>query len=110
MEDAGGEGAGPEPKEHVAELADGGVGEDALNVVLDEGDGGGENGGDGADGGDDGEGCGGELVEAVGAGDHVHAGGDHGGGVDEGGYRGGALHGVGQPHVEGDLGGLAGGT
>src|SRR5687768_18519058 len=107
MEDAGCEGAGPEPEEHVPELADGGVGEDALYVVLDEGDGGGEDGGNGADGGYDGEGRRSELVEAVGAGDHVDAGGDHGGGVDEGGYGGGAFHRVGQPDVQGHLGGLA---
>ena len=36
-----------------------------------------------------------------------HAGGDHGGGVDEGRHGRGALHGVGQPHVERELGRLA---
>ena len=38
------------------------------------------------------------------AGDHVDAGGDHGGGVDQGADRRGAFHGVGQPDVEGNLG------
>ena len=61
-----------------------------------------------ADDGDDAEGEGGAIEEDVGAGDHVDAGGDHGGGVDEGGDGGGAFHGVGEPDVEGDLGGLAG--
>ncbi len=44
------------------------------------------------------------------AGDHVDAGGDHGGGVDERGDRRGAFHGVGEPDVERDLRGLAGGS
>ena len=38
---------------------------------------------------------------------HVNAGGDHGGGVDQGGNRGGAFHGVGQPDVQRNLRGLA---
>src|SRR5690606_984686 len=42
--------------------------------------------------------------------DDVDAGGDHGDGVDEGRHRGGSLHGVGQPHGQPDLGGLAGGA
>ena len=42
--------------------------------------------------------------------DHVDAGRDHGGGVDEGGDRGGAFHGVGQPDVERNLRGFAGGA
>ena len=46
----------------------------------------------------------------VAARDHVDAGGDHGGGVDERGDRRGAFHGVGQPDVERDLRGLAGGA
>ena len=44
---------------------------------------------------------------AVEAGHQVHAGHDHGGGVDEGGDRRGAGHGVGQPHVQRELGALA---
>ena len=42
-------------------------------------------------------------------GHHVHAGGHHGGGVDQGADRGGAFHGIGQPGIEGDLGRFAGG-
>ena len=41
---------------------------------------------------------------------HVNAGGDHGGGVDQRGDRGGAFHGVRQPDVERELGGLADGA
>ena len=46
----------------------------------------------------------------MGAGDHVDAGGDHGGGVDERGDGRGAFHGVGQPDVERKLRALAGGA
>ncbi len=42
VEDAGGVGADSAGQEHVAELRDGGVGEDALDVVLHHADGGGE--------------------------------------------------------------------
>ncbi len=48
------------------------------------------------------------VKEDVGAGDHVDAGGDHGGGVDERGDRRGAFHRVGQPDVERKLRALAG--
>ena len=50
------------------------------------------------------------VEERVAARDHVDAGGDHGGGVDERGDGRGAFHRVGQPDVEGDLRGLAGGA
>ena len=53
---------------------------------------------------------GGAVEEDVAARDHVDAGGDHGGGVDEGGDRRGAFHRVGQPDVERDLRGFAGGA
>ena len=71
---------------------------------------GGEEGGGGADDGDDAEREGAAVEEGVAARDHVDAGGDHGGGVDERGDRGGAFHGVGEPDVERDLRGLAGGA
>ena len=48
----------------------------------------------------------GEAEEDVGAGDQVDARGDHGRGVDQGGDRGGALHRVGQPGMERQLGRL----
>ena len=48
------------------------------------------------------------IKEHVRAHDHVDAGGDHGGGMDQGGDRSGAFHGVRQPDVKGNLRGLAG--
>ncbi len=107
------DGAEAEGEEHVAELGEGGVGPDFFEVVLAEGDGGGEEGGEAADAGDDVEG---EVVirvheeEGHGAGDEVNARGDHGCGVDEGGDGGGAFHGVRQPDMEGELGGFAEGA
>ncbi len=50
------------------------------------------------------------LEELVAARHHVHARRHHGGGVDERGDRRGAFHGVGQPGVERELGGLAAGA
>ncbi len=108
MEDGrrvGGDAAG---EEHVAELRDGGVGEHALDVVLDEADGGGEESRGGADDGDHGEREGRAIKEEMRAGDHVDAGSDHGGGVDERGDGRGAFHGVGQPDVERKLRAFAG--
>ena len=55
VEHADGDAADAEADHHVAELRDGGVGEDALDVVLRDGDECAEEGGDGADPGDDGE-------------------------------------------------------
>ena len=52
VEDSGAGGADTGGEEHVAELADGGVGEDAFYVGLGQGDAGGEEGGEGADDGD----------------------------------------------------------
>ena len=50
------------------------------------------------------------VEDRVRARDHVDAGGDHGGRVDQGGDRRGAFHGVRQPDVERDLRGFAGGA
>ncbi len=63
-----------------------------------------------ADDGDDAEREGRAVEERVAARDHVDAGGDHGGRVDERGDRRGAFHRVGQPDVERNLRGLAGGA
>ncbi len=54
--------------------------------------------------------AGAQVEEDVAARDHVDARRDHGGGVDERGDRRGAFHRVGQPDVERDLRGLAGGA
>ena len=50
--DAGGERAAADADEHVAELRNRGVGEDLLDIVLRQADGGGEEGGRDADDGD----------------------------------------------------------
>ena len=106
-------GARADGQEHVAELADRGVREHLLDVVLGDGDGGGEQrrgarrrsamiqrGALGA------------TTASTGLMRHhqVHAGGDHGGGVDERRHRGGAVHGVGQPEVQRQLRALAAGA
>ncbi len=50
------------------------------------------------------------TMQWIDAGDEEDSGGDHRGGVDEGGDGGGAFHGVGQPDVEGELAGFACGS
>ena len=101
--DAGGE-------EHVAELRTGRIGDHALDIVLGQSDRGGEEGRDRANDGDDVPGDRGDLEQGRQQADHVDAGGDHGGRVDQGrdGRR--ALHGVGQPGVQEELGRLAHGA
>ena len=95
VKDSGGEGAHTEGEKHVAELADGRISEDFLDVVLHERHGRRENGGDRADH------CHGihckrgELVNGVHAGNHVDTGGHHGGSVDQRAYWRRAFHGVG---------------
>ena len=110
VENASGKRADAEGEEHVAELADGGIRENFLDVVLHERHGGGENGGERADDGDDIHGDGRKLINGVHARNHVHAGGDHGGRVDQGADGRGAFHGVRQPNIERKLRGLAGGA
>ena len=61
VEHADGDAAEAEAGHHVAELRDGGVGEDALDVVLRDGDERGEDRGGRADPGDDGESGGGSA-------------------------------------------------
>ena len=94
---------------HVAELGEGGVGEDLLDIVL---LGGHQRGGQRGDPSNPCDGGSGETFERLGADgelhaeEHVNARRDHGGGVDQGGDGGGAFHRVGQPDVEGKLGGF----
>src|SRR6267154_3123710 len=71
-----------EGQEHVTELADGGIGENFLDVVLDQGHGGGKDRGYGSYDRDHVHGDRRELIDGVHAHDHVDAGGYHGGGVD----------------------------
>ena len=110
VEDAHRERADAAGDEHVAELRARRVGDDALDVVLDEGDGGGEEGRERADQRHEAKGDGREIEQRRQARDHEHAGGHHGGGVDErrDGCR--ALHGVGQPGVQQELRRLAHGA
>src|SRR4029077_2451291 len=105
-----GESTDAEGEKHVAELADGGIGENLLDVGLDEGHGGGEDRGCGSHYGDYVQGDWRELVDGVHAHDHVDAGGDHSGGVDEGADGRGAFHGVRKPDVERNLRGFAHGA
>ena len=103
VQDAGRKCAGAEAQEHVAQLRNGRVGEDLLNVVLREADGGGEERGGEADDRDDIQRERRVQINLRAARDHVDAGGDHGGGVDQRGDRRGAGHRVGQPDVERNL-------
>jgi hypothetical protein len=114
VEHADGDSADSEAHHHVAELRDGGVSEDALDVPLRHGDGGTEEGGNCADPGDDLQGHGGGERggwvgghQRINARDEEDTGGDHGGGVDERADGGGAFHRVGQPDVQWDLAGFA---
>ena len=97
-----------EAEEHVAELAQRGIGQHALEVVLRQGDQGGEQGREAADAGDDELGVRRVLKERGAASHEVDAGRDHRRGVDQGADRRRAFHGVGQPHVQRELGRLAG--
>ena len=96
--------------EHETELADGGIGENFLDVVLGKADGGGKKRGQHAHQGDDEHRIGRHAEEIIKPGDHVDAGGNHRGRMDQRTDRRGAFHGVGQPHVKGDLGRLAHGA
>ncbi len=107
VEDGGAAVADGQGPEHVAELADRGVGEHALDVVLGQG---GEAGTEHRDGRHDGHDhqCGpGGREDREEAGDEVDTGGDHRRGVDQCGDRGGARHGVREPGVQRELRGLA---
>ena len=69
--------------EHVAELRDGGVGQDTLDISLHHTDGRGENCGERADDRDRHQSGGSVVEDGVGARDHVNAGRDHGGRVNQ---------------------------
>src|SRR5260221_7068376 len=84
VKDAGGKGADSAGQEHVAELAYGGVGEDALDVGLHEADGGGEQRRGAADDRYDEHGGWRVGEKNVRTRDDGNSRGDHGGGVDQG--------------------------
>ncbi len=108
-EDGGDVGARAHGEDHVADLRDGREGEHLLDVLLGAGDGGGGERGHRPDGGDDLGSRRRDVQQRVHATQQVDPRRDHGGGVDEGRDRGRALHGVGQPVEQRDLGRLAGG-
>jgi hypothetical protein len=104
VEQAGGDGqrrADADAHHHVADLADGGEGQHALEIGLDHGVHDADGHGDGAD---PDEGCApgkGPCAEAVHARGEIDAGGDVAGGVEQGADRGGRGHGLGNPGVKG---------
>ena len=100
----------PQRQEHVAELAHGGIGQHALDVVLHQADGGREDRRERADRGHHGQRRRRQLKYGVHARDHVHARRHHGGRVDQRADRRGAFHGVRQPDVQRNLRRLAGGA
>ena len=108
-EDGGDVGARADRQDHVADLRDGREGQDLLDVLLRAGDGGRDEGGHGPDDGDDLGPRGRDVQQGVHPAQQIDPRRDHGGGVNEGGDRRRALHGVGQPVEERDLGRLAGG-
>jgi hypothetical protein len=98
--------ADPRREEHVSELTDGRVGQHTLDVPLANSDSGREDGRQGSNPRDKHTRRLGVVKERIHAHDQVDAGGHHGRGVNQSGNRGRALHGVGQPDVEGQLRGL----
>src|SRR6516162_3119463 len=108
MKNACCKGADSKGEKHVAELADGGIGEDLLDVGLSKSHSGGEDSGEGSDDGDDVHRNGSKLIDGVHASDHVNTGGDHRGGVDKRADRRWTFNRIGEPDVERKLGGLAG--
>ena len=110
MEHARPIGANTHGDEHVAQLRTGRIGDDALDVVLDEADGRGEEGGDATYDDHHFTRCGRQFVERRHAGDEEDPRRHHGRGMDQGRDRGRAFHGVGQPGVQDELRRLAHGA
>ena len=103
MENRGRVGADAGAEEHIAELADRRIGEHPLDVVLHEADRRGKERRGAADHADDTQGDGGEIENEMVAHDHVDAGRDHRGGMDERADGRGALHRIRQPRIERNL-------
>ena len=110
VEDSGGKCSDAERKEHVAKLRDGGIGEYALDVVLHEANGCGEDRGQGTDDRDRLHRGGREHEQSVRARDHIDASRHHRRGMDKRGHRSGAFHSIGQPDVERKLRRFAAGS
>ena len=105
MEDAGHEASHPQPHHHVAQLADGGEGQDPLDVVLSHRDGGGEDSGETPDVGHHHQALRGlhGLEDREHPSHQVDASGHHGRGVNQRRDRRGSFHRIGKPHVQGEL-------
>ncbi len=93
--------------EHVAELGDGGISEDFFDIGLSEGDKSPEEGGDRAEDCDNGSCGGGKCEEFAHPVEEENPGGDHCGSVDQSRDGGWASHRIGEPDIEGELGGFA---
>ncbi len=98
-----------ESKEHVAELADRGIGQDPLQVGLRQGDERGQKRGEAADARHDFLRVGRGGIKRRAAGHHIDSRGDHRRGVDQRADGRGAFHRVGQPDMQRELGALAAG-
>ena len=108
VEDSGGVRGHAAGQEHVSQLRNRGVSQNALDVSLRQAHGGGKDRGDAADDGDNLQRMRRQIKDGMRAGNHVNACGDHGRGVNQGGDRCWAFHGVRQPDVKRNLRRLAG--
>ncbi len=100
----------PHGHNHVAQLGHGGVGQAFFDVVLGDGNGGPHEGGERTGIGHHGHYRRNVLKHRIHPRHQEYPGGHHGGRVNQGGNGGGAFHGVGQPHMQGELGRLGHGT
>ena len=100
MKDAGAKRPYAASQEHVAQLADGRIGENFFDVSLNQSDGGGKKGCRATNHGDRRHGDGRVEEQYLRARDHINAGSDHRRRVDQRANRRGAFHGIRQPDVE----------
>jgi hypothetical protein len=107
VEDGRAGGKHPHAQEHVAQLADGGIGQDALHVVLHQGDGRGKQRRTAPDDRDQQHDRVRRRENQPAAHHHVDTGGDHRRGVNQRRHRRRTFHRIGQPDVKRELGALA---
>src|SRR5512143_934372 len=100
MEDGSRPSANAESEEHVADLADRRIGQDALDVPLHECAATGDQERSGTDDGDSGLHDGSQGDQHMGTGYEVNTGGDHGRGMDQGADRRGASHRIRKPSLQ----------
>ncbi len=99
--------AGGERHDHHSELAHRRISPDLFKIVCNHRHGGGEQHGDRTDCKGDRHGVRGSGEEGKNPAEHVNAGGDHGGRMEQGADRGGTFHCIGQPGKQRELGALA---